>query len=352
MNKQLVFAIICAVTAAQLSCGGLPAYPADGDEDGDGILDYEDACPWEPGVPSEDPRKHGCPQIRDRDGDGISDNDDACPDEPGPANDDPSKHGCPNEPDRDGDGIPDAEDACPDKPGPANSDRRKHGCPPPSDRDGDGIPDAEDACPDEAGPPNSDPRKHGCPKAVVTGSDIVIMERIDFDTNKSTIRPESERTLSEIFRLLQSNPDIAMMRVDAHSDNRGSAALNLRLTQERAASVVHWLTCRGVDPKRLSSAGFGGDRPIDTNSTDQGRANNRRVEFRVVERRPYSGPAPSTQMKPCTTVYAPRGQSGAPPTQPPPPKYPPPPPPKPPTPPPKAPEPVRPPTSDTAGGAL
>jgi hypothetical protein len=98
----------------------------------------------------------------DRDGDGIPDALDACPDEPGVPTNDPKTNGCPPPmKDRDGDRIPDDEDACPDVKGAPDPVRALHGCPP--DRDNDGIPDAEDACPDQAGPRDPDPKKNGCP---------------------------------------------------------------------------------------------------------------------------------------------------------------------------------------------
>jgi len=263
-----------------------PPPPEPSDRDGDGILDADDACPDDPGPPNEDPRKHGCPLPADRDGDGIPDSEDACPDDPGPANEDPKKHGCPLPPDRDGDGIPDAEDACPDEAGPPNEDPKKHGCPPPKDRDGDGITDDVDACPDDPGEPNSDPKKHGCPKAIVTEKEIRIMERVEFDTGKATIRPESHAVLYAVIDILQKHPEITKLRVEGHTDNRGGAALNLDLSKRRAASVMTWMMLRGIDANRLTSQGYGQTKPIDANDTDAGRQNNRRVEFQIVEKGP------------------------------------------------------------------
>ena len=262
------------------------AEPTKADTDGDGFLDDEDACPNEPGVANDDPEKNGCPLPPDRDGDGIPDAEDACPDEPGVRSDVPAKNGCPIPPDRDKDGIPDAQDACPDEAGVASDDPSKHGCPIPPDRDKDGIIDSEDACPDDAGPPNSDPNKHGCPKAVVIGSEIKIMERVEFDTNKATIRPESNGLLSEVLEILQKHPDITLVSVEGHTDDRGGAPKNLKLSKSRAASVVSWLTAKGIESSRLTSQGFGQTKPIDTNKTEAGRQNNRRVEFQILERTP------------------------------------------------------------------
>jgi OmpA-OmpF porin, OOP family len=253
------------------------------DRDGDGIVDVEDACPDVPGVASDEPSKHGCPLPTDRDGDGIFDDVDACPDEPGVASDDPKKHGCPLPPDRDGDGILDADDACPDEPGVASDEPSKHGCPLPKDRDGDGILDDDDACPDQAGPPSPDPKRHGCPKAQVVGTKIEILERVEFDTNKASIRPESDGVLNAVLDILKKYPNIKKVNVEGHTDNRGGAGHNLGLSKRRAAAVVKWLTDRGIDKERLASQGFGQTKPIDTNDTADGRQNNRRVEFNILE---------------------------------------------------------------------
>jgi outer membrane protein OmpA-like peptidoglycan-associated protein len=255
--------------------------PPPSDRDGDGIFDEVDACPDTPGVPSTDPERHGCPP--DRDGDGILDDVDACPDEPGVPSEDPKKHGCPPPSDRDGDGIFDEVDACPDEPGVASEDPKKHGCPPPKDRDGDGILDDVDACPDVAGPPNDDPKKHGCPEARIEQGQIKIREQVQFAFNSHRILPESDSLLSAVKKILEDHPEIKSVSVEGHTDNRGSAAYNKGLSQRRAASVVNWLVSRGIDKKRLSSKGLGLEKPIDTNDTDEGRQNNRRVEFHIRE---------------------------------------------------------------------
>jgi OOP family OmpA-OmpF porin len=257
--------------------------PEPKDRDGDGILDDADACPDEPGVASDEPERHGCPLPEDRDGDGILDADDACPDEPGVASADPHRHGCPAAEDRDGDGIFDEEDACPDEPGVASADPQKQGCPVAEDTDGDGILDDEDACPKDAGEPNSDPKKHGCPKAIVTAEKIEILERVEFETASATLRPESEEVLDAVWKVLGQHSELTKIRVEGHTDSRGNDAYNKALSRRRAASVVTWLTERGVERSRLVPEGYGEEQPIDSNETDEGRQNNRRVEFRILE---------------------------------------------------------------------
>ncbi len=252
------------------------------DTDGVGIFDHNDACPKEPGDPSDDPKKHGCPPPKDSDADGIFDPVDACPFEAGVASDDPKKHGCPPPPDSDGDGIADPDDACPKEAGVANPDPKKHGCP--SDRDGDGIIDAVDACPDQAGDADPDPKKHGCPKVVITEKEITILERIEFDNNKATIRPVSDPILNAVLRVLKQHPEFTKVRIEGHTDDRGSNKHNTKLSQRRAESVVNWLFGGGIAKERMIPMGYGEDKPIADNKTADGRQTNRRVQFMILEK--------------------------------------------------------------------
>ncbi|MCG5054825.1 MAG: OmpA family protein [Myxococcales bacterium] len=252
------------------------------DTDGDDIVDRQDACPRVAGEPNTDPRQHGCPPPRDSDGDGIVDHEDACPFDPGDPNTDPKKHGCPPPPDSDGDGIVDPEDACRLEPGTPNDNPKKHGCPP--DRDGDLIIDPQDACPDTAGDPDPDPAKNGCPKVELMDKEIKILERVEFDYNKASIRPESDPLLAAVARVLKQHPELTKLRVEGHTDSRGSASYNRKLSQARAESVVQWFVGQGLDPGRFVAEGFGEDKPIDTNKTEAGRQTNRRVQFIILEK--------------------------------------------------------------------
>jgi outer membrane protein OmpA-like peptidoglycan-associated protein len=245
------------------------------DRDRDGIPDTEDACPDVPGIRTDDPKTNGCPSDRDRDG--IPDTEDACPDVPGVRTDDPKTNGCPS--DRDKDGVPDTEDACPDVPGVRTNDPKTNGCPP--DRDHDGIPDALDACPDEPGPANRDPKKNGCPLAFVRDNQIQITEQVKFRFGLADLDPVSDTILAAVLQVMKAHTDIAKIRIEGHTDNKGTAELNKRLSEARAAAVLDWLVKHGIDRSHVSSRGFGFDRPIDTNNTDEGRANNRRVEFHI-----------------------------------------------------------------------
>jgi outer membrane protein OmpA-like peptidoglycan-associated protein len=252
------------------------------DRDGDGIPDDLDRCPDVPedfdGFQDED----GCPDL-DNDNDGIVDTLDACPNTPGPV----ENHGCPIL-DRDGDGIPDWADACPDQAGPPNADPTKNGCPD-LDRDHDGIPNDVDACPDEPGVPDPDPKKNGCPRkmslVVVKKDKIEIKQQINFEFAKATIKgAQSFKILDEVVLVLKDYPGIKKVKVEGHTDSVGPAAMNLKLSQARAESVVKYLTSKGVDPERLEAVGYGLTRPIASNATEKGRAQNRRTEFNIAER--------------------------------------------------------------------
>jgi OmpA-OmpF porin, OOP family len=262
----------------------VPPPPPPSDRDKDGIIDSEDACPDTPGVKTDDPKTNGCPRApSDRDKDGIIDAEDACPDTPGVKTDDPKTNGCPPPPaDRDKDGVPDVEDACPDTPGVKTDDPKTNGCPPPPpDRDKDGIPDPEDACPDIPGPKNEDPKKNGCPEARIEAGEIKILQQVKFKTASAVILPESDGILTAVMTIFNEHPEIKKVRVEGHTDNRGGAAMNMGLSSRRAASVATWLIKHGVDKSRLTSKGFGLTKPIDSNTTDEGRQNNRRVEFHI-----------------------------------------------------------------------
>ncbi len=255
------------------------------DRDGDGIFDDEDACPDVKGVRTDDPKTNGCPP--DRDGDGIIDDEDACPDVKGEKNDDPKKNGCPPEEapsDRDGDGIIDAKDACPDVKGVRTKDPKTNGCPP--DSDGDGIIDDEDACPDEKGPRDPDPQKNGCPRVHVTDKEIVILEQVQFDTNKATIKHESDGLLDNVAQVFKEQRGILKVEVQGHTDDRGTPGLNKGLSQRRAEAVLQALVARGIAAGRLMAKGYGQDVPIADNTTDEGRQKNRRVQFKILDRKP------------------------------------------------------------------
>jgi len=253
----------------------------DPDNDGDGLPDGEDDCPNE----AEDLDDHldhdGCPE-GDRDGDGIVDDRDACPDEPEEMGGDGD--GCP-EPDRDGDLIPDDLDACPEVAEDVDGHEDADGCPEP-DNDIDGIPDVDDLCPDQPENFNGENDDDGCPdeiKAVVRGDRILILERVLFYTDEARIKPESTDVLESVRDTLVDHPELLMVRVGGHTDDRGSDVHNEELSERRAEAIVAWLVEQGIAAERLDAVGYGEAMPIATNDTPEGRQANRRVEFTILE---------------------------------------------------------------------
>jgi outer membrane protein OmpA-like peptidoglycan-associated protein len=99
---------------------------------------------------------------------------------------------------------------------------------------------------------------------------------ITFATGQATINPASDAVLNDVFAVLSANPDWKL-RVEGHTDNVGDKAANLKLSNSRAAAVAGWLTSKGIDAARLSAVGLGDTQPIAPNTTDDGRARNRRV---------------------------------------------------------------------------
>jgi OOP family OmpA-OmpF porin len=106
----------------------------------------------------------------------------------------------------------------------------------------------------------------------------IVTHGINFDVDKTTIKPESMGTLNMIVNVMKANPDVKF-EVGGHTDNTGSADHNLQLSQQRADAVKAQLITMGIDASRLSTKGFGDSKPVADNSTPEGKANNRRVEF-------------------------------------------------------------------------
>ncbi|GEM_PF-1802550 len=115
----------------------------------------------------------------------------------------------------------------------------------------------------------------------VTKKKIVIKQKIYFETGKAIIRPESFPVLDEIAQVLKDNPGLRI-RIEGHTDSVGPASYNLRLSQKRANAVRNYLISKGIDPSRLEAVGYGESRPIAPNTTPEGRAKNRRVEFVII----------------------------------------------------------------------
>jgi outer membrane protein OmpA-like peptidoglycan-associated protein len=235
----------------------------------------------------------GRPPEPDADDDDVADARDACPELRGSISGDPLMNGCPEVPlDTDGDAIPDMLDACPRAEGPAHRERRLHGCPPATDRDGDGIVDPLDACPDEAGISAVEPARHGCPAAAASlvAEEITLSEQVQFETGTAELKPASAAILSQVKRVLVEHPELLLVEIQGHTDDTGTSELNRSLSEQRARAVADFLVNAGIEPDRLSAKGYGSERPIADNTTDAGRARNRRVEFHVLRRGTKAAP--------------------------------------------------------------
>jgi outer membrane protein OmpA-like peptidoglycan-associated protein/Tol biopolymer transport system component len=119
-------------------------------------------------------------------------------------------------------------------------------------------------------------------KKIEVGSTIVL-RNIFFDFDKATIRPESANELDRLIKLLNDNPTVKI-ELGSHTDSKGSDDYNMKLSDSRSKSVVEYLISHGISAGRLVAKGYGETKPIDTNDTDAGRQNNRRSEFKILEK--------------------------------------------------------------------
>lgn len=247
----------CPDKAGTAATNGCP------DRDGDGIPDGNDKCADVAGLA----KYSGCP-IPDTDKDGINDEQDKCPDKAGVA----KYEGCPV-PDTDGDGLNDESDACPDKPGTVEF----NGCPVP-DSDGDGLNDKEDKCPTEPGTKEN----NGCPeiKQEIVEKVNYVAKNVFFSLGSDKLTTDSYSALDELVDVLQKNASLRLI-IDGYTDSTGGQKINLVLSQKRADAVKKYLVDKGVDTARIKSVGHGQESPVADNTTEEGRARNRRVEMKL-----------------------------------------------------------------------
>jgi len=269
---------------------GLVEFKGCPDTDGDGIKDGEDACPFDKGSVA----LKGCP---DADGDSIIDKIDMCPTVPGLK----QFKGCP---DTDNDGIVDSEDLCPNAKGPL----KYKGCP---DTDGDLVHDGIDICKDEVGAvdyfgcpwPDTDKdgiidKKdscinipgvvafNGCPAPVIlTPVEKRVLQKafssLEFESGKDIIKPASFASLNALAKLLLKHTSDWTLKLSGHTDNEGTEASNLILSEKRVAAVQKYLVKKGAPKENVKGEWFGQNKPIANNATKEGKRKNRRVEMTV-----------------------------------------------------------------------
>ena len=240
---------------------GLATFKGCPDTDSDGIQDAADSCPEVAGLAEF----NGCP---DTDGDGIIDSEDACVDVKGTK----MMKGCP---DADGDGIADKDDKCPSVKGA----KENAGCPWP-DTDGDSVLDKDDKCPTVAGTVAN----NGCPEVTADAMKKLndYGKTILFNSGKASFQKQAFPILQAMAAILKEYPT-ANFSLEGHTDNTGSDVLNQKLSEERAAAVKAFLVENGINASRLTSKGFGESAPVESNKTAKGKANNRRVEVKLVK---------------------------------------------------------------------
>ncbi|RLB49868.1 MAG: OmpA family protein [Deltaproteobacteria bacterium] len=258
----------------------------DPDNDRDGILDVDDECPLVPEDRDGDADEDGCPEGSegDRDGDGILDEVDQCPDDPEDRDGFQDEDGCPD-PDNDQDGILDVDDLCPNEAEDRDNFEDEDGCPDP-DNDQDRILDVDDSCPNDPETYNGFEDEDGCPdrgSVVIEENQIVILEKIMFETDSAVIQQRSFPIIDAVGATLNGNPQITLIEIQGHADERSSDEYNIRLTRDRAASVVEALVQRGVSRERMRSGGYGERCPVNPRSNATAWEQNRRVEFKIIE---------------------------------------------------------------------
>lgn len=234
------------------------------DSDHDGVEDGMDRCPNTPIGASVD--VYGCEV--DSDGDGVKDSLDKCPGTPAGIR--VNSDGC--SVDSDGDGVTDDKDKCPDSAAGAVVD--ENGCE--LDSDNDGVVDRIDECPNSAAGAQVD----------IKGCEIkseIALQGVNFESNSDRLLPGAESVLNDAAATLRKNPTIKV-EVSGHTDSDGAADFNESLSARRATTVHDYLADHGVAVDRLTVRGYGETQPIADNSTAAGKAQNRRVVLRIIER--------------------------------------------------------------------
>jgi len=176
----------------------------------------------------------------------------------------------PPEPDSDGDGVVDSKDKCPGTP--KGVTVNSSGCP--LESDGDGVYDYLDKCPGT--PRDLKVDANGCPIALKKTATIDL--DIQFDSNKANIKPQYHSRLKKVADFMATYPETRAL-IEGHTDSVGSVAYNQKLSQRRSESVRDYLIRNfNISPNRLIAKGFGEERPVASNDTDEGRRKNRRIQ--------------------------------------------------------------------------
>ena len=131
----------------------------------------------------------------------------------------------------------------------------------------------DDGCPDE-----------GPAQVVVEDGKIKVLATIRFKTGSDELEDDSKPVMDQLVLTIRSRQDIRRIRIEGHTDDTGSREFNMKLSQQRANAVKRYMTESGIKGSRLEAVGYGPDKPIADNDTEEGRATNRRVEFVIDQR--------------------------------------------------------------------
>jgi outer membrane protein OmpA-like peptidoglycan-associated protein len=212
----------------------------------------------------------------DRDGDGILDDIDQCPDVAEDRDRFEDEDGCPDF-DNDKDGIFDQQDQCPNDPEDRDGFQDVDGCPD-DDNDKDGILDNADGCPNNPETVNGYKDQDGCPDEKPQEiKQALVLKGVNFKLASAELLEESYYVLEKVYNSLEAYPHV-IVEIQGHTDSQGGDQYNMALSGDRASSVRNYLIMRGIAPDRLISRGYGETKPVASNNTEDGRAQNRRVE--------------------------------------------------------------------------
>jgi len=252
-----------ATLGLQYSFGRRAAPPVI-DSDNDGVQDLFDQCPHsEAGVMVDDT---GCEIFVDSDGDGVMDRKDLCANTPQGVPVD--SYGCIR--DADGDGVTDDIDECPNTV--SGAAIYVNGCE--RDDDGDNVVNHLDDCPNTRA--NVPVDANGCEIR-----STLELRGVNFASSSDRLLTGAEQVLDDAIEWLERNPHL-VVEVAGHTDSDGAAAANLGLSERRAYTVRDYLINGGISPSRLTARGYGESEPVASNGTTEGKAENRRVELRIL----------------------------------------------------------------------
>ena len=250
------------------------------DSDGDGIEDKNDAAPNRPEDFDHFQDEDGVPDP-DNDNDGIPDEIDQAPNLPEDIDGFQDEDGIPDM-DNDSDGIEDTRDECPNEPEDLDGFQDEDGCPDP-DNDQDSILDHLDQCPNEPETFNGYQDDDGCPdekpeSPIMEIGKPLVLQGVTFAVGKADLTENAKTVLNSVIESLRDNPEVRV-EIRGYTDNTGSAAINLNLSQGRAEAVKDYFIRQGIAFNRIRAIGYGEANPIASNYTEEGRSRNRRIEF-------------------------------------------------------------------------